>query len=334
VQVPGQATSVSATAALDRARALHAACPVVDGHADTLDRSLDGHLAFGGSQPGLHFDVPRFAAIGGALQFLSLWVPGDVTGDRALHRAMRLVGVLREGLRRQGGFSILDRIKDRIPGVPGVMLSFEGADPLADDPKLLEAFHALGVRMVSLTWNGRNGFADGLLVSDRPSGLTRLGRDLLRRMADLDMVLDLAHIAEPGFWDALDAYPGRVVVSHANARAVCDHPRNMDDDQIRAIAERGGVIGTVLYPRFIGGEGDLATLALHVQHLQGVGGHGVLGLGADLDGISALPAGFEGVQDLPRVTAALLEAGLDETAVAAWLGGNWLRVLSGAEEVA
>ena len=319
---------------LERALGLHARHPVVDGHADTLDRSLDGHLTFGGSQPDLHFDVPRFAAVGGALQFLSLWVPGDVTGDRALHRAMRLVGVLHEGLRRQRGFRLVDRADDLEAGLPGIMLSFEGADPLADDPKLLEAFHALGVRMVSLTWNGRNGFADGLLVSDRPSGLTRLGRDLLRRMADLDMVLDLAHIAEPGFWDALEAYPGRVVVSHANARAVCDHPRNMNDDQIRAIAERGGVIGTVLYPRFIGEDGGLAQVARHVSHLRAVGGDGVLGLGADLDGISDLPAGFAGVQDLPRVTAALLEAGLEESAVAAWMGGNWLRVLFGKRDVA
>ncbi|MEB3298530.1 MAG: membrane dipeptidase [Candidatus Sericytochromatia bacterium] len=315
-------------ALLQRALDLHARCSVVDGHADTLDRSLDGHLAFGVPQDGLQFDVPRFRSIGGALQFLSLWVPGDVTGLRALHRAMRLVGVLHEGLRRHGTFELLERIEQRTPGVPGVMLSLEGADPLADDPRLLEAFHALGVRMVSLTWNGRNGFADGLLVAERPSGLTRLGKDLLRRMADLDMVLDLAHIAEPGFWDALETYPGRVVVSHANARAVYDHPRNMNDDQIRAIAERGGVIGTVLYPRFLGGNGGLTMVAEHVRHLRAVGGDGVLGLGADLDGISALPEGFAGIHDLPRVTATLLDAGLEDGVVAGWLGGNWLRVLS------
>ena len=244
-----------------------------------------------------------------------------------MHRALRLVGVLREGMRRGAPCRLLDHVREWQPGVPGLMLSFEGAEPLADDPHLLEAFHGLGVRMVSLTWNGRNGFADGLLVAERPSGLTRLGKDLLRRMADLGMVLDLAHIAEPGFWDALDAFDGPVVVSHANARAVHDHPRNMSDDQIRAIASRGGVIGTVFYPRFLGEEGTFADVVAHVRHLRAVGGPCVLALGADLDGVTSLPVGFTGVQDLPLVTAALLEAGLPEPEVEGWLGGNWMALL-------
>lgn len=309
-------------AALD----LHRRVPIVDGHADTLDRSIEEGVPFGSEQPALHIDLPRMVAAGVNLQTLSLWVPPDHKGDRALHRAMRMVSCFHAAASRNPEVRLVTAADQVSADLPGFVLSFEGAEPLADDPALLDAFHALGVRMIALTWNGRNGFADGLTVGERPGAITHLGQDLLRRMQDLGIVLDLAHIAEVGFWHALELTEGPVVISHANARALCGHPRNMTDDQLRAIAGRGGLVGACFVPKFLGEQASIDDVVRHILHMVEVAGVDHVGLGGDLDGVSALPRGLGGVQDLPVLTAMLLERGLSEADIAKILGGNWLRV--------
>ena len=182
--------------------------------------------------------------------------------------------------------------------------------------------------MIGVSWNGRKGFADGLTVVDRPGAITMLGQELLGRMGALGVVLDLSHIAEFGFWHALELTDGPVVVSHANARALCGHPRNMTDDQLRAIAGRDGLVGACFVPKFIGEDASLEDVARHVQHMVEVAGVDHVGLGGDFDGVTSLPRGLGGVQYLPLLTARLLETGLSEQDVAKILGGNWLRVFS------
>lgn len=313
---------------LETAAELHRRSPIVDGHADTLDRSLEEGAPFGSEQPALHIDLPRMRAAGVNLQALSLWVPPDHKGDRALHRAMRMVSCFYAGAARHPDVRLVTAVDQVAPDRPGFFFSFEGAEPLADDPSLLDAFHALGVRMIALTWNGRNGFADGLTVGERPGAITHLGQELLGRMRDLGIVLDLAHIAENGFWHALELTEGPVVVSHANARALCNHPRNMTDDQLRAIADRDGLVGACFVPKFLGEEASLEDVVRHILHMVEVAGVDHVGLGGDLDGVTALPRGLAGVQDLPALTALLLAAGLSEADVEKILGGNWLRVFS------
>ncbi|MBM3266930.1 MAG: dipeptidase [Candidatus Sericytochromatia bacterium] len=310
----------------DLAVDLHNRVPVVDGHADTLDRSLEEGVALGPAQPMLHIDVPRMKAAGVNLQVLSLWVPPDLKGERALRRAMAMAACFHAARRADPDVRLVASVADVDVARPGFVLSFEGAEPLADDPHLLDAWYALGLRMIALTWNGRNGFADGLTVGDRPSGITGLGQDLLRRMRDLGVVLDLAHIAEAGFWHALELTEGPVVVSHANARALCSHPRNMTDDQLRAIAGRGGLVGACVVPKFLGEEAALEDVARHVLHMVEIAGADHVGLGCDFDGVTSLPRGVAGIQDLPALTALLLERGLAEEDMAKILGGNWLRV--------
>lgn len=310
----------------EQALDLHRRVPIVDAHADTLDRCLDEGVAFGTALEALHIDLPRLRGAGVNLQTLSLWVPPDHKGDRALHRALRMASLFHEAARREPDVRLVTRVEDVVPDRPGFCLSFEGAEPLADDPHLLEVFHRLGVRLIALTWNGRNGFADGLTVAERPSGITHLGRDLLRRMGELGIALDLAHIAEVGFWHALELTTGPVVVSHANSRHLCDHPRNMTDDQLRAIAGRGGVAGACYVPKFLGPEAAIEDVVRHIVRMVEVAGIDHVGLGGDFDGVTALPRGLSGVHDLPALTALLLESGLSEADVAKILGGNWLRV--------
>ncbi len=310
----------------ERAQALHRRVPLVDAHADTLDRCLEEGVPFGGEAPALHIDLPRLRQAGVNLQVLSLWVPPDHKGGRAMHRALQMASLFHAAARKEPDARLVTSVYEVTADRPGFCLSFEGAEPLADDPTLLEAFYQLGVRLIALTWNGRNGFADGLTVADRPGGITHVGADLLARMGELGIVLDLAHIAETGFWHALELTKGPVVVSHANARALCDHPRNMTDEQLRAIAARGGVVGACFARSFIGPEPTIDDVVRHIMHMIEVAGLDHVGLGGDFDGVTALPDGLGGVQDLSALTAGLLEQGLAEPDAAKILGGNWLRV--------
>lgn len=231
----------------------------------------------------------------------------------------------------------------------GLMLSMEGAEPLGYDPGLIEIMWELGVRMLSLTWNRRNPFADGAAESGA-GGLSRLGRELVGRCAELGIVLDLAHASERTFWDVLedDAAPA-VVVSHAACRAHLDHPRNLSDDQLRALAQRGGVLGLMLHPLVIDRQAASIDRAIdHLDHAIEVMGIDHVGLGGDFcrqvvralgyigppdallpDGMAMDAAldGLAGPEDYPNLVGALRRRGYDERALDAVCSGNFLRFL-------
>jgi membrane dipeptidase len=228
-----------------------------------------------------------------------------------------------------------------------LMLSLEGVEPLGDDPDLIDAFWHLGVRMVGLTWNNRNAFADGLGV-DGDRGLSPLGGQLVDRLVELGALIDLAHASPRTYDDVLERVPqGAVVlVSHAGCRTVHDHPRNLSDDQLRALAERGGVLGIMCLPITVGSETiegvvdrvDHAVALLGVEHV-GLGGdfirqvnratgnepiRGAL-LPPDMAPDAAI-ADLEGPEGFPNLVEALRRRGYDGDRLEAILGGNLLRL--------
>lgn len=309
------------------ARALHERCLVIDGHADTLDRVLNEGTPLTQSAPDLHIDLPRLQEAGINAQVFSLWTPPEYQGERALHRALKLIATCLDMQRDCPHLRQITSVADLDARRPGFLFSFEGADPLVDDLSLLEVFYRLGVRMIGLTWNGRNAFADGLRVGPRPSGLTELGRELVQRMQELGIVLDLAHIAEPGFWDALECSQGPVVATHANAHALHAHARNLRDDQLKAIAERGGLVGITFVPGFLSKEpADLAHVFAHLDYMVRLIGEDHVALGSDFDGITTPPTRLGHVGCLPNLTAEMLSHGYPVERIEKILGGNWARV--------
>jgi membrane dipeptidase len=226
----------------------------------------------------------------------------------------------------------------REQGLPrlGIVVSMEGADPIRE-PGEVEEWFARGVRGVGLTWAAGSRYAGG---NNAPGPLSDAGRTLLPALAQFNMLLDLAHMAEEAFWEALERYDGPVAVTHANPRAFVPTPRQLSDPMIRALAERDGVMGIVPYNRFLkpgwspsdGKEAatlqDVAAAIDHVCQVVGDAAH--VGLGSDFDGgfgAEATPAGLETVADLGRIAAALEERGYAEADIAAVMGGNWLRLL-------
>jgi membrane dipeptidase len=232
----------------------------------------------------------------------------------------------------------------------GLLLSMEGAEPLGYDPSLVDVFWRLGVRLFSLTWNRRNPFADGL-GEETDGGLSGLGRELVDRLCRLSVVLDLAHASRGTFFDVLERAPeAPVVASHACCRAVFDTPRNLADDQLRALADHGGVLAVMGIPLGV----DLVAPTLdrivdHVDHAVAVMGAAHVGIGADfmaqivacgaepaVQASSLMPAGasfgdavpgFSGPDDYPALVAALERRGYAGEELESILGGNLLRVI-------
>jgi len=221
----------------------------------------------------------------------------------------------------------------------GIVPLMEGADPVRE-PAEAEEWFERGVRLVCLSWKAGSRYAGGNAV---PGPLTDAGRELLAVMADLGLILDVSHLAEEAFFEAVDRYEGRAVATHANPRARVAGPRQLSNEMIRRLAERDGVIGIVPFNRFLrpgwtGGDPKhtvtLADVAAAVDHVcQVVGDAAHVGLGSDFDGgfgAESAPAEIDTVADLARIGPALAEMGYGEENIAAVLGGNWLHLLRAA----
>ncbi|MGD1996578.1 MAG: membrane dipeptidase [Anaerolineae bacterium] len=233
---------------------------------------------------------------------------------------------------------VLASWEDEEPRV-GIVSLMEGADPIRR-PDELELWHRRGVRLIGLAWGAGSRYAGG---NAQPGPLTVEGRDLLEAMAEFSMILDLSHLAEEAFWEAVDRYEGPVVATHSNPRAFVPSARQLSDSMIRALVERDGVIGIVpwnrfLRPNLVSSDSKQAVsiqdVAMAVDHIcQAAGDAAHVGLGSDFDGglgAEATPEGMETVADLRKVSEALAERGYADADVAAVMGGNWLRVLRAA----
>lgn len=299
---------------------------MVDAHCDTISLILDDALAFCAGDARGQVDLPRLRSAHVGIQVFACWNEPAYSHHAAFARCMAKIGAYHQLARQEGLQLVRSRANLDEPG-PRFILSLEDAAPCMGSVVHLEALFAAGVRMIGLTWNGRNELADGVGVGQHPGGLTEVGRALVSHMEQLGIVVDLAHVAEPSFWDTLDSLQGPAVVSHANARAVHDHRRNLSDAQIKALADRGGVVGITFVPAFLAqGRSSVNDVVRHIKHVAQVGGLHCVGLGSDFDGITETPEGLEHVGCLPNLTAALLADGFSESDLRLILRENWLRV--------
>lgn len=215
----------------------------------------------------------------------------------------------------------------------GITLLMEGADPLRD-PGDLDAWVRRGLRILGLSWRATR-YAGGTRA---PGPLTDLGRALLSEMERLGVILDVSHLAEESFWQALDHFGGPVIASHSNCRSFVPTDRQLSDDMIRALAERDAVIGAVLANQFLvagwthaDGTVTLDAVVRHIDHiaqLTGTARH--CAVGTDLDGgfgVESTPEEIDSVADLPRLADALARRGYNHDDIGGILGGNWLRLL-------
>lgn len=208
-------------------------------------------------------------------------------------------------------------------GKAAAFLSIEGADLLTSNAHLARAYDA-GVRLVTLSWNYRNQYACGAAV-DNDAGLTEEGRELVRQLVQLGVILDVSHLSEGGFWDLCVQTEAPFAASHSNSRAQCSHLRNLTDLQFSEIVRRGGLCGINLYSPFLRDDGTRATLddvLRHIEHLMALGGEHCLALGCDFDGCDTLPEGITGTRDMEALAETLLRHNYLESTVNALFYDN------------
>jgi len=321
----------------ERALRLHRESLVVDTHCDTLMQFMpQGRRGppprrLGERSNRGHIDLPRLVEGGVDCQTFAIYTGRQENEPWALRTALRMVDIFdreceanEEIVPVRGYSEILDANR---AGKVAALLSIEGAEPLMGDLGVLRVFHKLGVRMLSFTWNWRTPFADGLAATRAESKLTDLGVEALREMERLGIVYDVSHLSDSCFWDVVDVKKGPFIASHSNCRAVCDHPRNLTDDMIKALAEHGGVMGMNFAPPFIDKEKTtVERLVDHIDHIVDLVGADHVGLGSDFDGIGSTPEGLEDASKMPNITRELVRRGYSDDDIKKILGGNHLRV--------
>lgn len=280
-----------------------------------------------------HVDLPRLREGGVDCQVFALSSARDRTPPYALRTALDMIDVFyRECERNLGAVQPVynhdDILEAAEAGRVAAMLSIEGADVIEGRISMLSVFHRLGVRMVGLVHSLRNLLADGVGDARTGGGLSELGVQAVEELDRLGMIIDVSHINDRGFWDVLDIAKGPIIASHSNSRAVCAHPRNMTDDMIKALAERGGVLGMNFAPSFVHPTNPcVSTLVDHIDHIFDLVGSDHVGLGSDFDGIPSTPVGLEDVTRMPNITEELIERGYGQEDLKKILGLNHLRVI-------
>ncbi len=212
----------------------------------------------------------------------------------------------------------------RQSGRLAALLAIENSAALERSLYALEALYELGVRTMTITHSARNEAADGCEVAGG-GGLTGFGRQVVTRMNELGMLVDVSHLNDQSFWDVLDHSQKPVIASHSCCRALCDNPRNLTDDQLKALAAAEGAVAITYVPFFIDStEPTLERLTDHIMHAIDVAGEEHVGLGSDFDGGGDL---LDDASQVPQITESLLARGVDEQTVKAVLGGNTYRLL-------
>ena len=213
-------------------------------------------------------------------------------------------------------------------GKKAVMMGIENGYAIGKDLKNLEHFRQRGVVYMTLCHNGDNDICDSARGNAEHGGLSDFGKEVVREMNHLGMMVDLSHAAESTFWDALQCSATPIVCSHSSCRSLCDHPRNLTDEQMKALAEKGGVMQVTIYNGFLVKEGQatLKDVVRHIQHAVEVMGIDHVGIGTDFDGDGGVP-GVASASELPNLTRELLRIGFTSADLRKLWGENFLRVM-------
>ena len=362
----------------ERALQLHYDAIVIDGHVDTPTLMLEEGYQLGDRHPAhwSEVDLPRMFEGGLDAAFFALYVPPPLgEGPAALQRVERMIDELEHqvaSLSDSAAFarSAADVFHITRSGRKAILMGLEGGHAIGASESVLESLYQRGVRYVTVTHINSNSWADASQGHVRWNGLNDRGRELIRAMNRLGMIVDLSHTSDSTFYDALAASRAPVLLSHSSARALTPGVRNASDHMLRALAENGGVVMINFFDAMVNPSIDddlmqevhrrlegsslaylwntvyevkrerglpgaaLSHVVDHIDHAVRVAGIDHVGIGSDFDGVFDLPAGLEDVTRLPWITYELLARGYSDDDVRKILGGNVLRVMREVEAVA
>jgi membrane dipeptidase len=353
---------------------VHNSAILIDTHNDITSRTVDGY-DIGKAKHDGHTNVTSLKEGGVGAQFFAVYVSGDyVKGNHSANRTLAMIDTVRHDIvaRYPNDFVLattaddIERIHQQ--GKIAALMGIEGGHAIEDSLRLLRDYYALGIRYMTLTHANTNNWADSSGDFDKAgvdhhNGLTDFGKQVVREMNRLGMMVDISHVADKTFWDAVSVSTAPMIASHSSCRALCNVPRNMTDEMIVALAKKGGVVqvnfncgflsersaaaGKTVTPSTLpGARGDdanieeyrkkvppatLVDVVAHIDHIVKIAGVDAAGIGSDFDGVFCTPKGLEDVSKFPNLTRALLEKGYSADDIRKIYGGNTLRVMRAVE---
>jgi membrane dipeptidase len=241
------AGAMAADGISERARKLHFSSLVIDTHDDTTQRFFDHGFDLGARNALGSIDIPRMKEGGLGAIFFSIWIPSKITGPEAVKHALAQIEAVHEQVRKHSSDLMFVTTAEGIreahkQGKIAALIGVEGGHMISSDLGVLRRYAALGARYMTLTHSGNAEWADSSTAKPQHNGLSVFGKDVVREMNRLGMIVDISHVSDKTFADVLDVSKAPVFASHSDCRAICDAPRNMTDDMIRALAAKGGVI--------------------------------------------------------------------------------------------
>ncbi|MBP2071782.1 dipeptidase [Thermoanaerobacterium butyriciformans] len=304
----------------------------VDFHCDTLYLiEKDGRDITKQNDKG-HIDLVRLEEGMVHLQVFATFVEPEFMRKDAAAKTLKMIDKLYQTMEKTNKIKLIlngkdiDEAKDK--NILGALLSIEGGEALEGDLSLLRMFYKLGVRAMTLTWSLRNDLGDGILGSDN-YGLTAFGKDVIKEMNRLGMIVDVSHLNERGFWDVVDLSDKPFIASHSDCKALCNHPRNLSDKQIKAIADKNGVIGINFCPDFLREDGNatIEDVLDHVEYIAELVGAEHVGFGSDFDGIEKTPFGLDDASCFPKILDGLKIRGFKDDEIDLISHGNFERLI-------
>lgn len=301
---------------------------IVDLHCDTISALLEKQEPINNNS--CHFDISRAKQGGLAIQFFALFTRPDDSNAvlrqilKQIEKYYREISLSSEELYQILEFNdiLLEANQNKI----GCLLHLEGAEALGSDVELIRIFYCLGLRSIGLTWNYRNLMADGVNEGASAGGLSKKGRQLIRELSNLGIILDLAHLSEKSFYEAIEFYDKPLIVSHANARNLCAHRRNLSDDQLKAVQANDGVVGVTGVKDFVSAnDATIIDLIDHIIYITDLIGSRHVALGSDFDGADHMV--MTGIDDYRHWENLLQKKGFSPAEIDSILYSNALRIL-------
>ncbi len=284
---------------------------IIDLHCDVLARmhKAKGNISFQNSTD-LDVTYEKLKQGGVRIQAFAIFISPSIKSDQKFQVALDQIHYFySEVIRKNPNMKALktwDDFDQLQEGQIGAFLTLEGVDCIGNDLQKLSILHELGVLSIGLTWNNSNLAADGV-GEERGAGLTAFGKEIIQFCNEKQILSDVSHLSEKAFWDVMDLahYP---IASHSNSRTICDHRRNLTDEQATHLFKKNGLIHVVYNPPFVveKGSASISDLITHIDHFCSLGGVGQIGLGSDFDGISEKIIGLEDASMHPALINALL----------------------------
>ncbi len=316
------------------AKEIHKLNPIIDSHCDTPMLYQEGGFDFAQRNLGSQVDIVKMqegmvdANI--TVAYISQKTPKDEAFDKATSLLDRFTRDLEQIADKIAiARSVKDVVKAKSEGRKSVMLGVENGWAIGDNLLNINSLREKGVSYITLCHNGSNQICDSAVGESLYSGLSEFGREVIGRMNTLGVTIDVSHSSFESTMDAVKLSSQPVIASHSSCKALCDHPRNLSDEAIEAIAHGGGVVQICAYSGFLRSDqpATIEDIVEHIEHVVGLVGYDSVGIGSDFDGGGGVE-GFNGANDFLNLTVELLRRGHSSESVAKIMGGNILRVLT------